>query len=129
MNITTFLMFEGRAEEAMDFYLSLFPDSEVLDMDRYGPGENGKEGSVRKAVFQLNGTPLMCIDSPVKHGFTFTPAMSLFIDCDSEEQLEYLVESLSEGGKSLMPADDYGFSRRFAWVQDRFGVSWQINLP
>jgi predicted 3-demethylubiquinone-9 3-methyltransferase (glyoxalase superfamily) len=70
----------------------------------------------------------MCIDSPVKHEFTFTPAMSLFVDCQSEDELKRLYSELAAAGSVLMPIENYGFSRRFAWVSDRFGVSWQLNL-
>ena len=70
----------------------------------------------------------MCIDSYVKHAFTFTPAMSLFVDCDTADELRRVTSALSEGGEVLMPLGDYGFSREFAWVSDRFGVSWQLNL-
>jgi predicted 3-demethylubiquinone-9 3-methyltransferase (glyoxalase superfamily) len=68
-------------------------------------------------------------DSFVKHDFTFTPATSLFVDCASEAEQERLVAALCEGGMTYMPLGNYGFSRRFAWVGDRFGVSWQLNLP
>jgi predicted 3-demethylubiquinone-9 3-methyltransferase (glyoxalase superfamily) len=71
----------------------------------------------------------MCIDSPVKHNFTFTPAMSLFVDCADEAELDTLFAKLSEGGQVLMPLDNYGFSRKFGWLADKFGVSWQLNLP
>ncbi len=69
----------------------------------------------------------MAIDS-FGHDFTFTPSISLFVKCDSEEELETLYEKLSEGGEVAMPLDDYGFSTKFGWVQDRFGVSWQLNF-
>lgn len=121
-------MFEGKAEEAMNFYVSLLPGSEVVNIVRYEPGEPGAEGSVKTATFSLSGQLIMCIDSFVKHGFTFTPAMSLFVDCESEEEIQRLSSTLSEGGAELMPLGDYGFSRQFAWVQDRYGVSWQLNL-
>lgn len=127
--VTPFLMFEGKAEEAMDFYVSLFPDSEVVSIVRYGPGQPGAEGSVMHAVFTVAGQRVMCIDSPAKHGFTFTPSFSLFVDCESEEELDRLFAALSEGGATMMPLGDYGFSRRFGWCADRFGVSWQLNLP
>jgi predicted 3-demethylubiquinone-9 3-methyltransferase (glyoxalase superfamily) len=126
--VRPFLMFEGRAEEAMNFYVSLFDDGQVLDIMRYDAAGPGAEGSVVKASFTLAGQTIMCIDSPVKHQFTFTPAMSLFVECESREQLESLVGALSEGGVFLMPPNNYGFSQRFAWLNDRFGVSWQINL-
>jgi predicted 3-demethylubiquinone-9 3-methyltransferase (glyoxalase superfamily) len=127
--IKTFLMFEGRCEEAMNFYVSLFPGAAVLDIRRFGPGEPGAEGSVARATFSINGQTFMCVDSPVKHGFTFTPAMSLFVDCAGRDEIDSLFARLSEGGQVLMPLDQYPFSPRFGWVADRFGVSWQLNLP
>jgi len=128
MNIHTFLMFEGRAEEAMTFYVSLFPKSRLVDVKRYGKEGPGKEGSVMVARFELNGVEYRAIDSHVKHAFTFTPSMSLFVECDSEVELDRLYGALLEGGNALMPIGNYGFSRKFGWVNDRFGVSWQINL-
>lgn len=125
--IRTHLMFDGRAEEAMNLYVSLFPQSSVQAVERYPDGEN--QGKVYLATFSLGESEFICIDSPIKHDFGFTPAMSIFVDCDSEEELEYVFATLSEDGSILMPLDDYGFSRRFGWVSDRFGVSWQINLP
>jgi predicted 3-demethylubiquinone-9 3-methyltransferase (glyoxalase superfamily) len=131
MNTTVhpFLMFQGKAEEAMNFYVSLFPAGEILDIVRYGPGEAGAEGSVMRAAFSIGSQTILCIDSPVKHDFTFTPAFSLFVDCESETEIARLFGALVEGGTPLMPLDDYGFSRRFAWLTDRYGVSWQLNLP
>jgi predicted 3-demethylubiquinone-9 3-methyltransferase (glyoxalase superfamily) len=127
--ITPFLWFDGKAEEAMNFYVSLFPDAKVLDISRYGPNQPGKEGTVMKASFSIGNQAVMCIDSPAKHDFTFTPAFSFFVDCESDGQLGRLFSVLSAGGAILMPLDNYGFSRKFGWVQDRFGVSWQLNLP
>jgi predicted 3-demethylubiquinone-9 3-methyltransferase (glyoxalase superfamily) len=126
--LTTFLMFEGKAEEAMNFYVSLFPNSAVTQVTRYGAGQAGPEGSVMHARFSLNGRELMCIDSPVKHAFTFTPAISLFVDCAAEAEVDELYAKLSAGGSILMPLDTYPFSRKFGWVADRYGVSWQLNL-
>ncbi|MFE3637478.1 VOC family protein [Streptomyces cellostaticus] len=127
--ITTFLMFEGNAEAAMTFYTSLFDDAEIVGITRYGADGPGKEGSVRHATFSLAGEQFMCIDSPVEHGFTFTPAVSLFVQCEEEAEIERLYAALAEGGSALMPLGDHGFSARFGWVNDRFGVSWQLNLP
>jgi predicted 3-demethylubiquinone-9 3-methyltransferase (glyoxalase superfamily) len=126
--VQPFLMFQGKAEEAVNFYLSLFPGSEVIDIVRYGRGQAGAEGSVMKAVFSLHGQKVMCTDSVVKHDFTFTPAFSFFVDCESEEEIGRLAATLSNGGAVLMPLGEYGFSRRFAWLNDRYGVSWQLNL-
>ncbi len=126
--VTTFLMFDGVAEEAMNFYVSVFKDAGIMHVDRYGTEEQGAEGSVRRAEFALNGQHFICIDSPVKHDFSFTPSISLFVDCDNETELDELFSKLSTGGEILMPLDSYGFSSKFAWINDRFGVSWQLNL-
>jgi predicted 3-demethylubiquinone-9 3-methyltransferase (glyoxalase superfamily) len=126
--VEPFLMFEGKAEEAMNFYVSLFPDASVLDVKRYGPNQPGPEGSIMKASFSLSGQTVHCIDSPVKHAFTFTPAFSLYVQCGSEEEISRLYTELSAGGSALMPLGEYGFSRKFGWINDRFGVSWQLNL-
>lgn len=126
--VTTHLMFQGSAEEAMGLYTSLFADSGIDRIERYGPGQQGREGTVRLAAFTLAGREFLCIDSPVEHGFGFTPSMSLFVECETEAELDGAFARLAEGGRVLMPIDDYGFSRRFGWLTDRFGVSWQLNL-
>lgn len=96
-SVTPFLMFEGKAEEAMRFYVGLFPRSEVVRIERYGPGEQGAEGSVRRADFVLAGQSVICIDSPVKHAFGFTPAISLYVECETET--EFMV--YSAGSRTL----------------------------
>ena len=121
-------MFEGRAEEAMNYYVSLFEGSEILSIQRYGPNEAGPEGSVVHATFSLAGQEFMCIDSYVQHGFAFTPAMSLYVTCETEAEIDRLFERLSDGGQVMMPLAAYPFSPKFAWVGDRFGVSWQLTL-
>ena len=126
--VTTFLMFEGRAEEAMNLYVSLFKGAAITQIERYGPGESGAGGSVKLAAFTLGGHNLACSDSAVQHAFTFTPSISLFVDCEDAAELAAAFERLSDGGAVLMALDDYGFSTRFGWVNDRFGVSWQLNL-
>jgi predicted 3-demethylubiquinone-9 3-methyltransferase (glyoxalase superfamily) len=126
--VTPFLMFEGQAESAMNFYVSLFDDGKVLDITRYGPQGPGTEGSVMKASFSIAGQRIICIDSAMKHEFSFTPSFSLFVACESETQIRRLATTLAEGGGELMPLNNYGFSRLFAWVNDRFGVSWQLIL-
>ncbi|HET6671147.1 MAG TPA: VOC family protein [Pyrinomonadaceae bacterium] len=126
--ITPFLMFEGAAEEAMRFYVSLFHGSEVRRLEVYGADEPGAAGSVKRADFTLAGQELICIDSPMKHDFTFTPSVSLFVECESEAELDKAFAELSSKGAVMMPPDNYGFSRKFTWLNDRFGVSWQLNL-
>ncbi|MGM0875366.1 MAG: VOC family protein [Bacillota bacterium] len=127
--VTPFLMFQGNAEEAMNYYISLIEESEITSITRYGANEAGEEGSVMRATFSLKGQEFMCIDSNVKHEFTFTPSFSLFITCDTEEEIKRLYENLTEGGGVLMPLDDYSFSNKFGWVVDKFGVSWQLTFP
>ncbi|WP_280940573.1 MULTISPECIES: VOC family protein [unclassified Mesorhizobium] len=129
MKVTPFLMFEGQAEEAMTLYCDTVPESRVVDVTRYGAGEDGPEGTLKLARVVIGGTEVMVFNSPVHHAFSFTPSFSLFVDCSSEEELDRIVGVLGKDGAFLMPTDDYGFSRRFAWLNDRFGVSWQINLP
>jgi predicted 3-demethylubiquinone-9 3-methyltransferase (glyoxalase superfamily) len=70
----------------------------------------------------------MCIDSPIKHDFSFTPAVSLFVICEDEDELVEAFNQLSSDGSVLMPLDNYDFSRKFGWLNDRYGVSWQLNL-
>lgn len=128
-SITPFLMFTGKAEEAMEFYVSLFPSAKIEEIQRWGAGEQGAEGSVKLATFSLDGQKVMCTDSPPVHDFTFTPSFSFFVTCADADALDRYCNALSAEGKFLMPPDNYGFSTRFAWVEDRFGVSWQLNLP
>jgi predicted 3-demethylubiquinone-9 3-methyltransferase (glyoxalase superfamily) len=125
--VVPFLMFEGQAEEAMNFYVTVFDDTEILSIVRYGPNEFGKEGSVMHATFSIKGQTIMCIDSSVKHAFTFTPAISLHIACDTEDEIDRYFGKLAEGGNVLMPLAAYPFSPKYAWVSDKFGVSWQLN--
>jgi len=124
-----FLMFQdGIAQAALDLYFATFPDSRMVRVERYTQGGPGPVGTIKVAVFTLCGREFMCSDSPVKHNFTFTPASSTFVDFDSLAELERTFGILSEGGKVLMPVANYGFSQRFGWLVDRFGVSWQLNL-
>ncbi|PEJ57699.1 hypothetical protein CN692_11460 [Bacillus sp. AFS002410] len=126
--ITTFLMFEGKAEEAMNYYMSVFKNSEVVNIKRYGADMGEFEGKVIHATFTLNGQEFMCIDSSVKHKFTFTPSVSLYVTCETNDEIENAYEKLSKDGEILMPLQAYPFSEKFVWVNDQFGVSWQLTL-
>lgn len=125
---TTFLMFTGQAEAAMNLYTSLFERSEILNLTRYAANEAGAEGSVQHATFTLNGQEFMCIDSNAEHAFTFTPSISLYVRCETEEEIERVFAILSQDGQVFMPLDRYPFSQKFGWLADRFGVSWQLSL-
>jgi predicted 3-demethylubiquinone-9 3-methyltransferase (glyoxalase superfamily) len=127
--VTPFLMFEGNAEEAMNFYTSLVQDSKINSISKYGADGPGKEGTVFQATFTLKGQEFMCIDSYVNHEFTFTPSFSIFLTCSTEEEIDLLFENLSDKGSVLMPLGDYSFSKKFGWIADKFGVSWQLTLP
>ncbi|WP_263315909.1 VOC family protein [Bacillus swezeyi] len=95
---------------------------------RYGADEQGEKGSVKHGVFSLNRQEFMCIDSPVEHDFTFTPSFSMFLTCDTEAEINRFYQELARGREVLMPLGDYGFSQKFGWIVDQFGVSWQIDL-
>ncbi len=127
--VKPFLMFEGRAEEAIDFYIATIPNSRLIEMNKYGPGGPAKEGTIMTARASIGGQEVMFSDSFVKHAFTFTPSLSLFVTVRNEDEFNPIVQAMADGGTFLMPPDNYGFSRKFAWLNDRFGVSWQINLP
>jgi len=120
---------DGQAEAAMNFYVQTIPGARIVDIKRFGKEGPGKEGSILGASIALGDQVIRFFDSPAKHAFGFTPAVSLFIDCTDEAEMRRIAGALGEGGQDLMPLGNYGFSRLFAWVNDRFGVSWQVNLP
>jgi predicted 3-demethylubiquinone-9 3-methyltransferase (glyoxalase superfamily) len=116
-----FLMFQGRCADALDFYAATLPETRILSLDRK------PDGTVAMARLSVAGLEIMANDSPPVHDFDFTPSTSTFLNVDAPDEVDALAAALSLEGTVMMPADDYGFSRRFAWIQDRFGVSWQIN--
>jgi predicted 3-demethylubiquinone-9 3-methyltransferase (glyoxalase superfamily) len=130
--LSTCLMFVGdqygRAEEAMNLYISLFEKSGVVAIERYGAGEEESEGTIKRARFSLAGREFMAMDSGREHPFTFTPAISIFVDCHRVDEVDELFAKLSDQGTVLMELQAYPFSARSGWLQDRFGVSWQLNL-
>ncbi len=112
--ITPFLWFDSNAEEAMQFYVSVFKNAEVLSVSRYGEAGPGPEGSVMVASFRLDGQEFLALNGGPQ--FTFTEAVSFLIDCQSQEEVDYFWDRLSEGGE----AGPCG------WLKDRFGLSWQV---
>lgn len=133
-SISTCLLFvgdqAGKAEEAITLYISVFADSEITSIERYGAddGDGETEGLIKAARFTLNGAEHVAMDSSLRHEFTFTPATSFLVECESKAEFERAHQALSHGGLELMPPDDYGFSQKFVWLNDRYGVSWQLNL-
>ena len=130
--VLPFLMFQdGNAEEAMIYYTSIFEEAKITSIVRYGANEPGEEGKVMQATFSIKGQEIMCIDSNIKHQFSFTPSISIFVICSTDKEIDRLFYQLIEDGQALMPLGDYGFSKKFGWLRlnDRFGVSWQLNLP
>src|SRR5262245_40418286 len=128
--LRTFLTFQDAAAcAALDLYEDVFDDFELIELNRYDAAGPGPEGSVRFARFRLAGSEFSCADSPISHAWGFTPAVSLWMECDDNDELQRLFDRLKDSGTVFMPLDDYGFSRRFGWVGDRFGVTWQLNLP
>jgi predicted 3-demethylubiquinone-9 3-methyltransferase (glyoxalase superfamily) len=112
--ITPFLWFNGQAEEAMNFYVSIFKNSKVLSVQRYGDAGTGPKGSVMSATFQLEGQDFYALNGGPQ--FTFTPAISFFVSCETQAEVDELWEKLSAGGEK----------GRCAWLKDKFGLSWQI---
>jgi len=112
----------------MKCYVSLFPGGQIVDIVRYGRDEVGPEGSIATAVFAMAGQTIRCTAGLVKHAFIFTPAFSIFVDCESEAELLGLWHGLLQHSVVHTPLGAYGFSRQFGWLSDRYGVSWQLNL-
>ncbi len=126
---TPFLMFQhAKGREALDFYVETVPGSAIDSMQLFGPEGPGPEGTILRAYVTIAGQKVMVHDSFIVHGFDFTPSWSFFLECSDEADFDRLFAVLSEGGGVLMPPGNYGWSSKFAWINDRFGVSWQLNL-
>ncbi len=124
--ITPFLWFNNQAEEAMNFYTSIFKNSKIGSVSRYGDAGPGPKGTVMMGTFQLEGQEFHALNGGPH--FKFTPAISFFVNCETQQEVDALWTKLSEGGTILMALAKYPFSESFGWVNDRFGVSWQLNL-
>jgi predicted 3-demethylubiquinone-9 3-methyltransferase (glyoxalase superfamily) len=112
--ITPFLWFDGNAEEAVKFYTSIFKNGRIVSLERYPDEFEQMRGKVLTAVFELNGQELMAIDGGPQ--FKFTEAISLYVDCASQEEVDYYWNKLGESGEILM----------CGWLKDKYGVTWQI---
>jgi predicted 3-demethylubiquinone-9 3-methyltransferase (glyoxalase superfamily) len=114
---TPFLWFDYKAEEAMNFYISIFKNSKMVSIMRYGEAGPGPEGTVMSAMFQLDGQEFIALNGGPQ--FTFSPAISFFVKCETQQEIDELWEKLSSGGEKL----------RCGWLKDKYGVSWQIVPP
>ena len=112
--ITTFLWFDNQAEEAMNFYCSLFKDSKILSVSRYGEAGPGPKGQVMTGTFQLNGQEFMALNGGPE--YKFTEAISLFVNCETQQEVDELWGKLTEGGEE----------GPCGWLKDKYGLSWQI---
>ena len=112
--ITPFLWFDGKAEEAMNFYASIFKNSKIGSVTRYGEEGHGPKGKVMTATFQLNGQEFIALNGGPQ--FAFSPAISFLVNCETQQEVDELWEKLSEGGEK----------QRCGWLKDKFGLSWQI---
>ena len=129
--ISPFLWFDNQAEEAVNFYTSAFKNSKVKILTHYGKegakASGMKEGTVMTAAFQIEGQDFVAINGgPV---FKITPVISFFVSCETSQEIDVLWQKLSDGGNVLMELNKYPFSEKYGWVQDKFGVSWQLILP
>jgi len=124
--IIPFLWFDGKVEDAVNFYTSTFKNGKILSMHRAGNGMPGEKGDVFTSTFQLAGLEFYALNGGPQ--FKFTPAISFFVNCETGEEIDSLWKKLSEGGMALMPLDKYLFSQKFGWIQDKFGLSWQLNF-
>jgi len=112
--ITPFLWFDDKAEEAANFYTSIFKNSKILNIARYGEAGPGPKGTVMTVTFQLEGQEFMALNGGPH--YTFSPAISFFVNCETQAEVDVLWEKLSAGGRK----------DKCAWLQDKFGISWQI---
>lgn len=119
--IVTHLWFDKEAAEAAKFYTSLFKDSIIIDTTKiYGT----PSGTAEMVTIELAGQEFMLLSAGPF--FTFTPAVSFLIACSTKEEVDILWEKFSQGGKALMPLDSYPFSEKYGWIEDRYGLSWQV---
>lgn len=113
--ITTFLWFDDNAEEAANFYVSVFPNSQITDVARYGEAGPGDPGSVMTVAFTLNGQPFVALNGGPEHA-SFNLAISFVVNCDSQKEVDYYWDALSKGGKPI----------QCGWLTDKYGLPWQI---
>jgi predicted 3-demethylubiquinone-9 3-methyltransferase (glyoxalase superfamily) len=128
--MTPFVMFQGGIEHvALDYWASIVPDSRFETCELFGPDRPGPEGTIKRAVIMIGGQRVMAYDSFIERGFGFTPSHSFFLACGDEPEIDRLFDALNEDGRILMRLGDYSWSQTFGWLEDSFGVAWQLELP
>jgi predicted 3-demethylubiquinone-9 3-methyltransferase (glyoxalase superfamily) len=124
--ISPYLWFDDQAEEAIQLYTSIFKNSKIGSITRFSEDVPGPKGKVITVTFELAGQEFLAINGGPE--FKFTPSVSFFVRCETEAEIDTLWQALSAGGSVLMDLDRYPFSEKFAWVADKYGVSWQLDL-
>lgn len=127
-SVTPYLTFQGNAKEAMEFYTRIFDDAEIRFIQEYDEAVPEMAGQVMQGVIRIQDQLLMMTDSKAPYEFNFTPSMSFMIECQSLQEIDRYYLKLKKKGAIHVPLDEYGASYRFAWVQDKFGVTWQLNF-
>ena len=124
---STMLMLRGHTEEALNFYVTLFDGAQITYMDYFGPEDRIMKGKVRLAHIDLLGQSYLCTDSPFDPQYPLTPAISIYVECTTKKEFKLLLDKLSVDGDNVVPVRKVDDKNHFGWVQDRFGLSWQIN--
>lgn len=127
-SITPFLMFTGQAKKALSLYQRSFSGFSLVQCDEYPEGDARMKGKIHYAVINIHGQQLAVIDSPVEHAFDFTPSLSLMVEFTEVDAIRQAYKHLTRGGEILMPLERYDFATQYAWINDPYGVSWQLKV-
>ena len=126
--VTPMLMFKGNAEKAMTTYVSLFSNARIAQLLLYGPEDVGPEGTVMRGRMEIGAQNIYFLDTVQEHDFSFVPASTLWVCCETKAEMDDAFFKLSDGGQVITPIGSYPFNDYYGWVTDRFGVSWQLAL-
>jgi uncharacterized glyoxalase superfamily protein PhnB len=127
--LITLLQFDGQASEAQKFYASLFADVRIEPLGMNPTGQIPNVSLTMHAILIVNGQRFLCVDRTTNNRKTGVPSQSIYVECTSELEIDTTFKALSEGGEVVKPLKDYGFSRKFGSLIDKYGTSWLLNLP
>ncbi len=127
-DVTPMLMFKGNAEEAMTTYVSLFHNARIAQLLLYGPNDVGPEGTVLRGRMVIGKQHIYFLDTVQKHDFSFAPASTLWVCCETKGEMDDAFSKLADGGQVLTEVGSHPFNDYYGWVTDRFGDSWQLSL-